>query len=150
MRLEGGCLCRKVRYRVEGTPYDETVCHCTMCRRASGAPMVAWFTVPIGALRWSGEPARYRSSARVTRSFCASCGSALAFQRDELPGEIDLTMATLDDPGLVPPRDHTRTSGQLPWVVLGDGLPRFREAREPEPPRGQPPSGPPDTRDPSQ
>lgn len=129
MTMEGGCLCGAIRYRVEGTPYDETVCHCTMCRRASGAPMVAWFTVPIGALRWAGAPARYRASAGATRSFCATCGSPLAFQRDELPGEIDLTTATLDDPAQVPPRDHTRTGTQLPWVILADGLPRFPETR---------------------
>ena len=129
MTMEGGCLCGAIRYRAEGTPYDETVCHCTMCRRASGAPMVAWFTVPVGALRWVGAPARYRSSAGAMRSFCATCGSALAFQRDELPGEVDLATATLDDPARVPPRDHTRTSTQLPWVILADGLPRFPETR---------------------
>lgn len=43
--LEGGCLCGAVRYRVTGKPYHVTHCHCSMCRRASGAPLVTWFSV---------------------------------------------------------------------------------------------------------
>jgi hypothetical protein len=41
----------------------ETNCHCTICRRTSGAPFVTWFTVAETAFRiTSGKPASFRSS----------------------------------------------------------------------------------------
>lgn len=31
----GGCLCGRIRYRVQGVPANQTHCHCETCRRAS-------------------------------------------------------------------------------------------------------------------
>jgi len=36
--LKGGCYCGAVRYEAAGTPFNETSCHCTICRRTTGAP----------------------------------------------------------------------------------------------------------------
>jgi hypothetical protein len=128
--LTGGCLCGEVRYEADGVPFHKTVCHCSMCRRASGAPTVAWFSVPRGELRWMrGGPQHYRSSAQATRGFCVRCGTALTYENDAYPDEIDITTCSLDDPELVPPTDHTRTSSRLRWVKLSDGLPQHPEAR---------------------
>ncbi len=128
--LEGGCFCGHVRYQAGNDASHETLCHCSMCRRASGAPVVAWFTVPVEALRFtSGEPTRFRSSDHGTRSFCPRCGSALTFQDDALLGEIDVTTCSLDDPERVPPRDHVRTSARLAWLKFADDLPSFPEGR---------------------
>jgi hypothetical protein len=128
--LLGGCFCGSVRYEAGGTPCHLTSCHCSICRRTSGAPFVAWFSVPRSAFRFTrGEPARFRSSAKGTRSFCRSCGSPLTFEHEDAGDEIDVTTCTLDRPELLPPEDHTRTSSKLGWVHLGDGLPEYREAR---------------------
>jgi hypothetical protein len=129
--LEGGCFCGFLRYQIQGTPYYETNCHCSICRRTTGAPFVAWFTVPTDALRFTaGEPVRFASSHHGTRSFCPRCGTQLTFQSSRADGDVDVTTCSLDDPERVPPRDHTRTSSQLSWVSLSDGLPRFPEARD--------------------
>ncbi|WP_456305410.1 GFA family protein [Gluconacetobacter sacchari] len=32
--MEGGCLCRAVRYIAEGEPTSSGICHCETCRRA--------------------------------------------------------------------------------------------------------------------
>jgi hypothetical protein len=128
--LEGRCFCGFIRYSVEGTPYNETNCHCSICRRLSGAPFVAWFTVAERELRFvAGEPATIRSSDHGTRAFCPRCGTPLTFQSDRAPGEIDVTTCSLEHPELVPPRDHTRASSKVPWVALADGLAVFPEAR---------------------
>ena len=75
--LVGGCLCGKVRYRVTDAPLEALYCHCRMCQRAHGAPVVAWLTVAItGFTVTSGEPIAYRSSARALRHFCGSCGDS--------------------------------------------------------------------------
>ena len=42
--LTGGCFCGAIRYEARGTPFDETNCHCSICRRTPGAPFVTWFS----------------------------------------------------------------------------------------------------------
>lgn len=115
--LEGGCLCGAIRYRAEGAPFHRTNCHCSICRRASAAPFVAWFSVLRAGFRWLGaEPAYYQSSPEGRRGFCPRCGTPLSFSHRDLPDEIDLTTCSLDDPEALPPEDHT-------WVAskrLGD------------------------------
>ena len=128
--LEGGCFCGFVRYATDDAPSHETLCHCSICRRTSAAPCVAWFTVAASSLRLtSGEPASFRSSEHGTRSFCPRCGTPLTFRSDHTPGEIDLSTCSLDDPEAVPPRDHTQTGTRLSWARLCDGLPSFPDAR---------------------
>ena len=36
--FEGGCLCGAVRYRAIAAPIRAVICHCSMCRKHSGAP----------------------------------------------------------------------------------------------------------------
>lgn len=128
--LTVGCLCRAVRYRVDAAPENPSNCHCSLCRRASGAPFVAWFTVPLaGFTIVSGKLQSYRSSPKAKRGFCAACGTQVTFAFDALPDRVDVTTCSLDDPNLVPPRDNIYTSTTPSWVKLADGLPSYRDAR---------------------
>ena len=127
--LTGGCFCGRVRYEAEGAPFNESSCHCSICRRTTGAPFVTWFSVPRAQFRLTGEPTRFRSSGKATRSFCAQCGTQISFELDGAE-EIDVTTCSLDDPNDVPPIDHIHTSSRLEWVKLADGLPQFRESRK--------------------
>lgn len=127
--LTGGCFCGRLRYEAEGAPYNRTNCHCSICRRTTGAPFVAWFSVARSRFRLTGEPARFRSSAKATRSFCPQCGTQIAFELDGPGDEIDVSTASLDHPDRVAPADHTWTSSRLPWVKLCDGLPEFPQSR---------------------
>lgn len=127
--LEGGCHCGRVRYEATAHAFHLTNCHCTICRRTTGAPFVAWFSVPLSSFRLTkGVPAHYRATDIASRGFCSTCGAQLTFRVDGAD-EIDVTTATLDDPNQLPPRDHTHTATKLTWIELADGLPQFRGAR---------------------
>ena len=127
---EGQCFCGFIRYQADGIPCNETNCHCSVCRRVSGAPFVAWFTVPRGGFRIvAGEPASFHSSDHGTRSFCPRCGTPLTFQSSHFPDEVDVTTCSLLDPERVPPKDHTQVSSKLSWVKLDDQLPMFASVR---------------------
>ena len=129
--MQGGCFCGAIRYEAKGNPFHETNCHCSICRRTSGAPFVAWFSVPKPSFKLlAGEPTRFRSSAKGTRSFCPCCGTPLTCELDEFPEEIDVTLCSLDNPEAVRPQDHTWTSSQLTWIKLADGLPSYLESRQ--------------------
>lgn len=126
----GGCLCGTVRYAARGPGFHATLCHCTSCRRASGAPAVAWVTFAAdGFAILAGTPRRFRSSPGVERSFCPACGTALTYRRDDLPDEVDVTTASLEEPAAFPPADETWTSERVPWLEVATGRPAFPRAR---------------------
>ena len=128
--LKGGCFCGWIRYEAAGTPFHETNCHCSICRRTTGAPFVAWFSVPRSRFRLlCGAPARFRSTAKGTRSFCPRCGTQLTFEHDEFPDEIDVTVCSLEQPERLPPKDHTHASSRLGWIRLADQLPEYPQSR---------------------
>ena len=128
--LHGGCACGAVRYEAAATPFHRTLCHCVDCRRATGAPAVAWFSVAADALRWvGGAPRLHRSSAAVERGFCGQCGTQLTYQHDDWRGEIDVTTASLDDPEAAAPEDHTFASQRIRWQSVDDGLPVYPRSR---------------------
>ena len=130
MGLQGGCMCGAVRYEATGEPFNVTLCHCVDCRRASGAPALAWFSVRRDALRWTlGSPALNPSSPGVERQFCGRCGTQLTWHGADAADEIDVTLCSLDDPEALAPADHTFASQQVRWLHLADSLPRYPKTR---------------------
>jgi len=88
--------------------------------------VVAWGTFPVAGFRLTrGALREHRSSEQVTRGFCASCGTTLTYVHHARPDEIDVALATLDDPAVLAPEAHIWLSEKLPWLVPGDALPRY-------------------------
>jgi hypothetical protein len=127
--LTGGCHCGQLRYEAEGEPFHATWCHCTDCRRSSGAPAMAWFSIPASGFRVvAGRLRCHSSSERAQRGFCPDCGTSVTYHGKDLP-EVDIATATLDDPSLVPPGDHIFFGSRVAWMVPGDNLPVHRRDR---------------------
>jgi hypothetical protein len=117
--LEGGCLCGAIRYRVSGAPVYSVICHCATCRKASGAPSVAWLTFARTQFEFlSGEPRNYHSSQGVIRRFCGTCGSGISYETARYPDSIDLTTMSLDDPLAFPPSGEVWVEHRLPWEAV--------------------------------
>ena len=115
--IEGGCFCGEIRYQIEDGDYLAVSCHCTMCRRTSGAPYVAWLVVPkIGFSYTLGEPKLLNSSDHGERYFCSSCGTPVTCLVDAHPGIIDVTVGSLDHPETATPTQEFHTDTRLPWV----------------------------------
>lgn len=124
--LEGGCLCAAVRYRVSGAALATSNCHCNSCRRASGAPSVAWGVFRSGDFAFiAGHPVAFRSSPPVVRTFCGRCGTPLTYQHDDSPGTIDVTTATLDSPERFPPTREIWLEHKLSWAPVNAALRHF-------------------------
>ena len=124
--IEGGCLCGTIRYRATAEPTARTLCHCESCRRASGAPTVAWVIFPAAAFAIvAGSPRKHRSSEHVTRSFCGDCGTPLVYRSDRRPDVVDVPTATLDEPDAFAPEREIWTGEKLVWEVINASLPQF-------------------------
>jgi hypothetical protein len=124
--FEGGCLCGAVRYRSMARPPRGVICHCSICRRHSGAPALAFVHFPLAAFAWlTAEPSWYRSSRYAQRGFCAACGSTVAMREEVLSDRVQICVGSLDDPNKVHIDDHVWTSERVAWFETKDDLPRF-------------------------
>jgi hypothetical protein len=126
----GGCFCGVVRYQVSGSATELCFCHCTSCRRASGAALVAWGT--FSAERFvvtGGNLLEVVSSPGVKRGHCAACGTSITYRHEKRRGEIDVTLSTFDDAASLRPDAHIWVQDKLPWVHISDGLPQYEAER---------------------
>jgi hypothetical protein len=122
--LTGGCLCGNVRYRVTAGPTWAGHCHCSLCRKATGAPYVSWFTVPTTTFELTaGFPAKFSSSPKANRQHCPSCGTQLTFQFNERPATIDVTIASLDNPSSVAPTENVHWGDRVDALLGAHNLP---------------------------
>lgn len=122
--ITGRCFCGAIRYSADAAPLWQAHCHCESCRRATAAPFTSFFGIADGHWRWTGaEPARHASSPGVTRNFCPTCGTQMAYRSAAFPGEMHFYAATLDAPETYAPTLHVHIDERLPWIALCDGLP---------------------------
>lgn len=123
---KGRCLCGSVRYEYEGPENWVGHCHCESCRRNTSSPFTTFMGVPRKAVRMTGvTPAVYESSPGVRRHFCPSCGAPVAYDADKFPDEIHFYVAALEDASGIEPAFHVFAGEKVPWVELGDGLPKY-------------------------
>ena len=129
--IRGSCLCKRVRFEIHGKFGETSHCHCSMCRKATGAAFGTYASVRADNFRVvAGEELilRYKSSPGVERTFCSRCGSTLQFISQKNPGMVEVALGVLDDdPGIKVPR-HIFVASKAPWFEIADGLPQFPES----------------------
>jgi len=67
----------------------------------------------------------HNSSPGVTRGICRNCGSSISYEHKKRPGEIDITVNSLDDPTGPTLRAHIWTEDKQPWLKINDDLPVY-------------------------
>lgn len=129
--VEGGCLCGKVRYQVDGFRGGAAHCHCSMCRKMHGAAFGTYARVVPEGFRWlQGEDhvQFYRSSEHALRTFCRHCGSTLQMIFEHESGEIiDIALGTVDGDPDIRPQSHIFVGSKAPWYTITDDLPQRQE-----------------------
>ena len=124
--LTGRCHCGAVTYEMPEQTIHQALCHCTDCRRAAGAPMVAWAMAPADQVKIEGSTRIYASSEHGRRHFCEVCGTSLFYTNEAIfPGLIDVQSATLDDPGAIQPSAHIQVAERISWMATAHELPAF-------------------------
>ncbi len=77
MEIEGSCLCGGIKFIVRDPFPGITQCHCSLCRKCSGAAAIAKIVVPSAQFEWiSGEDlvASYERPSGYGNTFCKTCG----------------------------------------------------------------------------
>ena len=125
--LKGSCLCGGVTVRVEGElERPPEACHCTQCRKQSGSFLTA-VNVRKSHLTVGGQEhvGWYRSSEKVERGFCKTCGSTL-FWAPKMEGYewIAVAMGLFDEPTGTRLGKHTFVADKGDYYDIDDGIPR--------------------------
>lgn len=128
--LKGSCLCGGVRYEAEGPLLLMARCHCTQCRKASGAEFATNGSVSADKFRVvEGAPLlrSYAWSPGQARVFCGRCGSPL-FKRMGHE-HVRLRLGCLDTEIEVTPAQriqaHVFVVEKPGWSEISDDLPQF-------------------------
>ena len=130
LKITGRCLCGAVRYSLTSQPLAVAACHCTQCRRQSGAAYSVNLIVRASTMETVGELVSWQdteteSGAPLSRDHCKTCGSPIRSVPSASPKLIAVKAGTLDDPAPFAPAMHIWTDSKLPWVALPDGIPSY-------------------------
>ncbi len=127
MLISGSCLCGGVGYQLE----DDAVliishCHCSSCRKASGAAFATFLMVLLADFAWiKGEQLvnKYESSKGIFRCHCDLCGSPLPMLDPHLSLMV-VPAGSLDTPTNARSHIETFTDDALSFLQnkYGNGL----------------------------
>jgi hypothetical protein len=126
--LAGACLCGAVQYAVADAFLYAANCHCSLCRRATGAAFKPFAGIERDKLRITKGAEDLMlfgdESAHDTR--CKRCGSFLySVVRDG--AFVHVAMGTLVDDSTIRPSAHIFVGSKAPWFTITDDLPQYEE-----------------------
>lgn len=130
---DGGCTCRRVRYRMTTGPMFVHCCHCRWCQRETGASFALNALIEADrVVMLDGEvevvltPSNSGRGQKIAR--CPGCRIAV-WSNYGGAGDVVrfIRVGTLDEPDRLPPDIHIFTASKQPWVMLPPGTPAVAE-----------------------
>ena len=126
--LTGACMCRAVQYAVPDRFGYALNCHCSNCRRTTGAAFKPFAGIQRDQLRLvrGEENLLIVGDATDHDAHCKTCGSLL--YSVVLEGKfVHVAMGTLVDAPGIRPQAHIFVGSKAPWHTITDDLPQFDE-----------------------
>ena len=124
--LSGQCLCGAVHYAVADQFVYAANCHCSSCRRATGAAFKPFAGIARDKLAVTAgeEKLMIFGDATGHDAHCGVCGSLLySVVRDG--AFVHVTMGTLVDAPSIRPDKHIFVGSKAPWFSITDDLPQY-------------------------
>jgi hypothetical protein len=129
--VTGSCLCGGVRFEVDLPFRRASYCHCSRCRKHSGAAALVHGRVPREQFRLlEGENLIrvFTPPGGAVKAFCSVCGSSLFGGRWPEGPEISVRFGALDGDPEIRPQYRTFVDSKAVWDELpDDGVPRYAE-----------------------
>jgi hypothetical protein len=126
--LSGKCLCGTVHYEVADQFRYALNCHCSNCRRATGAAFKPFAGIERGKLTITGGADRLLIYGEKSAhdAHCGQCGSLLYSLVREAEF-VHVTLGTLVDSPSIRPSAHIFVGSKAPWYTITDELPQHEE-----------------------
>ena len=127
--LTGSCLCRAIRYEVPDAFVYAAYCHCSKCRRTTGAANKPFAGIEREKFRPVAEATDllvHGDPAGTHDLHCRHCGSIVySVVRENL--WVHVAMGTLADTPSIRPDHHIMVGSKAAWEEIADGLPQYAE-----------------------
>ncbi|KAJ7809035.1 DUF636 domain-containing protein [Mycena olivaceomarginata] len=128
------CLCRQIRFTVEGDPFSYAVCHCINCKQFTGSAfMTNAFFAPDKITLTEGQEVLRKyddnnttSGDTLTRQFCSNCGSSLFLSSPTKTDWISVCPGAVEGQEWVPRRE-SRPDAKCPWVAALELAPKSKQ-----------------------
>lgn len=126
--LAGSCYCGAVHYAVADEFTYAMNCHCSNCRRTTGAAFKPFAGIVRDKLTVTQGQDRLliygRNVEKAHDAHCRVCGSLLySLVRD---GQyVHVAMGSLVDAPSITPTVHIFVGSKAPWFTITDDLPQF-------------------------
>jgi hypothetical protein len=120
-------MCGAVRYTVADEFAYALNCHCSECRRATGAAFKPFAGIAAGkfAVTAGTDDLLTFGDATGHDARCRHCGSLLySLVRDG--AYVHVTLGTLVDAPAIRPAAHIFVGSKAPWFTITDDLPQFQ------------------------
>jgi hypothetical protein len=126
--LAGKCMCGAVQYAVADEFVYAANCHCSLCRRATGAAFKPFAGIERAKLRITKGGDNLLTFGDETGSDvrCKLCGSFL-YSVVHDGAFVHVAMGTLVDDPTIRPTKHIFVGSKAPWFTITDDLPQYEE-----------------------
>ncbi len=128
-KLTGRCLCGAVSCIATDEPVSTVNCHCTDCRRATGATFGTVLYFPAEVVEIEGALLSYvhksERGKEVTRQFCANCGSQMFARASAWPELIGIRAGCIEQTDRIVPQRNVFVSSKIASTLLDPNLPQF-------------------------
>jgi hypothetical protein len=118
----GRCACGRLTVTTQGEPLDVYLCSCKDCQRGTGSAFSYGALFPESAVSLAGESRTYRQRADSGRFidslFCPTCGTAVMFRAEGLPGTVGVAVGCFADPNFAKPSKLYWASRRHHWLDL--------------------------------
>ena len=125
-QMSGGCACGRIRFTALIDDDEAYLCHCRMCQRSTGSVSIAFKNLKAANVAWESQPDWYDSSPIARRPFCSRCGTSFGFRFKQDSDNMDLTVASFDDPSRFRPTHHFGAESIHRAWLNTEGLPETR------------------------
>ncbi|MEL6467592.1 MAG: GFA family protein [Pseudomonadota bacterium] len=123
-KLTARCYCGASRLTFDKPPATVAYCHCSDCRRWTGAPVAAFAAVARAEIEAQLPAQPYHASSGAKRWHCPICHSPLAASFSYLPDQLYIPIGIVDQADQLAPEMHSHIDSALPWLHIDDDLPR--------------------------
>lgn len=129
--LRGQCNCGAIAFEITTETSEISVCHCSICRRHTGAAAMPVLVVENDAFRWLHGEDRIthwrKPDADWESHFCPTCGSVLPGRNDDARMFVPAG-GLADGDAVLKIARHIFVGSKAHWDVIGDDGRRFEES----------------------
>jgi hypothetical protein len=116
------CGCGNLKAELRGEPADVYACSCQTCQQRSGSAFSYAAVYPQASVSVTGEHRGWRRNGEsgrwIENHFCPTCGIALFFYSEGMPGMIGISVGSLNERDIQKPNRVYWASRRHRWLTL--------------------------------